>query len=331
MPGKKYVVLGGGGSFGIHTALYLLDHADPEKVVGIGRNLLRTAPFNLDITKRENYEYRTFHTTYEYDLLLEFLDDFKPDVIINYAAQGEGAVSWKHSWRYFETNATGLVRLTEALTKRDWLEHFIQIGTSEMYGSVNHPVNEEEPIKPTSPYAISKVAFDMYLMSVAEPQNFPMTILRPSNCYCPGQLLHRIIPRAIVSGLTGQKLPLHGGGHAEKSYLHARDLARAIHLLCDKGPTGEVYNIGSEFTTSIRDVVKHCANALDMDFNDLCYDVDERFGQDSRYWLDSSKARDQLGWEPQIEWEEGLNEMVDWGKTYLEELRTTSMEYIFRG
>src|SRR6185369_6381447 len=106
------------------------------------------------------------HVTYEFDLLMELLDQEKPDVIINYAAQGEGAVSWKHAWRFFETNSMALSRLAEELSKREWLERFIQIGTSEMYGSVNHATSESEPIKPTSPYAASKVAFDMYLESI---------------------------------------------------------------------------------------------------------------------------------------------------------------------
>ena len=111
-----------------------------------------------------------------------------PQVIVNFAAQGEGAVSWKNSWRFFETNSMALTRLTEELMKRDYLERFIQIGTSEMYGSVDHAATEDEPIKPSSPYAASKVAFDMYLESVHRFLKFPMNIIRPCNAYCPGQL-----------------------------------------------------------------------------------------------------------------------------------------------
>ena len=119
-------------------------------------------------------------------------------------------------------------------------ERFIQIGTSEMYGSVDHPTTEEEPIKPSSPYAASKVAFDMYLLSVHKFLKFPMNIIRPSNAYCPGQLLHRVIPKAVWCGLKGVKLPLHGGGRAEKSYMHARDLGRAIQLVAEKAELGKI-------------------------------------------------------------------------------------------
>lgn len=328
---KTYAVLGGGGSFGIHTALYLLDHANPKKVIGVGRNPLRPEPFSLNVDQHPKYRYYAYHLTYELDLLLEVLDREKPEVIINYAAQGEGAVSWKHSWRFFETNSMGLARLVEALMERPWLERFIQIGTSEMYGSVEHATKEDEPIKPTSPYAASKVAFDMYLMSVHRFLKFPMNIIRPSNAYCPGQLLHRVIPRAVVSGLSGKKLPLHGGGRAEKSYIHARDLGRAIHLVAENAPLGTVYNAGPPQPTSIRALVEKTADALEMKFEDLCEMTGDRLGQDSRYWLDSSAIKQAVGWEPQISLEEGLTEMVSWGRKYLGQLEKWPMDYVLRG
>ncbi len=328
---KTYAVLGGGGSFGIHTALYLLEHANPKKVIGVGRNPLRPEPFSLNVDQHPKYHYYAYHLTYELDLLLEVLDREKPEVIINYAAQGEGAVSWKHSWRFFETNSMGLARLVEALMERPWLERFIQIGTSEMYGSVEHATKEDEPIKPTSPYAASKVAFDMYLMSVHRFLKFPMNIIRPSNAYCPGQLLHRVIPRAVVSGLSGKKLPLHGGGRAEKSYIHARDLGRAIHLVAENAPLGTVYNAGPPQPTSIRALVEKTADALEMKFEDLCEMTGDRLGQDSRYWLDSSAIKQAVGWEPQISLEEGLTEMVTWGRKYLGQLEKWPMDYVLRG
>ena len=331
MSNKTYAILGGGGSFGIHAAMYLLDHANPRKVIGIGRNPLRELAFSLDIDRREGYEYHARHVTYELDLLLELLDREKPEIIVNFAAQGEGAVSWKHSWRFFETNSMALARLSEELMKRDWLEQFIQIGTSEMYGSVDHATTEDEPIKPSSPYAASKVAFDMYLMSVSRHLKFPMNVLRPSNAYCPGQLLHRVVPKAILSGLIGEKLPLHGGGKAEKSYIHARDLARAIHLVAQGAPLGKIYNVGPKEPTSIRRVVELCAQAVNVPFEDLCEVTGDRLGQDLRYWLDSSAIKQDLGWEPEIDWSRGLAEMVDWARTHLDALKRAPRDYTLRG
>ena len=328
---KRYAVLGGGGSFGIHTSKYLLDHAKTDRVIAVGRNPARPEPFTLNVGKGDKrYSYHAYHVTHELDLLLELFDKEKPHVIINYAAQGEGAVSWKHSWRFFETNSMALARLAEELMKRPYLERFIQIGTSEMYGSVNHATKEDEPIKPTSPYAASKVAFDMYLISVHKFLKFPMNIIRPSNAYCPGQLLHRVIPKAVVCGLTGRKLPLQGGGRAEKSYIHARDLGRAIHMVAEKAPLGTVYNVGPLQPISIRALVEKTAAALGMKFEELCEITEDRLGQDSRYWLDSSAIKRDIGWEPQIGIEEGLAEMVEWGRKYVDQLRDWPMEYTLR-
>ncbi len=327
---KKYCIIGGGGSFGLHSAIYLLENVKPKKVIGIGRNFLREEPFSLNINKYDKYAYYARHIYHEQDLLLELLDKEKPEVIINFAAQGEGAVSWKHSWRFFETNCVALSKLCEELSKRKWLERFIHIGTSEMYGSVKVASKEDEPIKPSSPYASSKVAFDLYLMSISKFLNFPMNIIRPSNAYCPGQLLHRIIPKTIVSSLIGKKIPLHGGGKAEKSYIHARDLGRAIYLVSEKAPLGKIYNAGPKDPTSIKDVVKFCAKALNKNFNDICEVVPDRLGQDSRYWLDSKLIFKDTGWKQEIFWDEGLKEMVEWGEKYIDILKDYPMDYTLR-
>jgi dTDP-glucose 4,6-dehydratase len=170
----------------------------------------------------------------------------------------------------------------------------------------------------------------MHLVAINRFLGFPMTIIRPCNCYCPGQLLHRVIPKAIWAGLTGNKLPLHGGGKAEKSYMHARDLGRAIHLVAERGPKGEIFNAGPALPTSIREVVERCAGALDIPFEQLCEVTEDRLGQDSRYWLDSSAIKAAVGWEPQVGWDEGLAEMVDWGRTYLDAIRDWPTDYTLR-
>lgn len=328
---KTYVVLGGGGVFGVHTALYLLANADPKKVICVGRNPEKAAPFTLGLGRDDpRYTYHQIHIVHEQDRLFDLFDKEKPEVIISYAAQGEGAVSWKKSWRFFETNGTALVKMSEELMSRAYMERFIQIGTSELYGSVDAPSTEEASIRPTSPYAASKAAFDLYLISVAQVLKFRMNIIRPSNAYAPGQQLHRVIPRAVLCGLTGQKLPLQGGGRARKSYIHARDLARAIYLVSEKAPIGSVYNAGPSTPISIRDLVQKIADVMGMPFEQLCDMTPDRLGQDSQYWLDSSAIKRDVGWEPQVSLEEGLREMVAWGKNYLAEIRDVSVEYVLR-
>lgn len=331
MAKKKYVVLGGGGSFGLHTSKYLLEHADPEKVISVGRAPAKAKCFTMGVGDGDpRYSYHAIHINYELDMLMELLDKEQPEIIINIAAQGEGAASFSKSWRFFETNCVALAKLTEELESRDYMERFVQVGTSELYGSVTVPATEDAPIKPSSPYAASKVAFDLHLISMHRFKQFPMNIVRPSNAYGSGQQLHRVVPKTILYGLTGQVLPLHGGGAAEKSYIHSQDFARALYLVSKNAPIGGVYNAGPKEPTAIRDVVQKVAEYLEIPFEKLCTVTGERLGQDGRYWLDSSAIKRDAGWEPEVTWEQGIKETADWVKANLEDLSALSTDFRLR-
>lgn len=326
---KKYFILGGDCVFGVHTAFYLLEHAHPEKVICIGRNPHKSEPFTLGLGKNDSrYQYHQIHLVHEQELLFDLLDREKPEIIINYAAQGESGASWKRSWRYFETNATAMVKIIEELGKRSYLERFIQIGTSELYGSCNEPRTESSPINPSSPYAVSKAAFDLYLQAIFKTLRFPMNIVRPSNAYAPGQQVYRIVPRAIICGLTNQRLLLQGGGRSSKSYIHGRDLAKAIHLISQKGHMGRIYNVGPQEPISIKDLVALILDKMNIPFENVCETADARIGEDSMYWLDSSLIRDELGWAPEITLDQGIDEMIAWGKKYIKELESAPTQYV---
>ncbi|MGE0651215.1 MAG: GDP-mannose 4,6-dehydratase [Alphaproteobacteria bacterium] len=328
---RKYIILGGNGVFGVHCALWLLENADPAKVICVGRNPEKPEPFTLNLGKGDpRYSYHQIHVGFECDRLMELFDNERPDVIINFAAQGEGAASWRYSWRFFDTNATALARVTEMLMSRRYLQRWIQIGTSELYGSVDKPANEDAPLCPSSPYAVSKAAADLHLMSIANVLNFPMNIIRPSNAYAPGQLLHRVLPRAVVAGLAGRKMPLHGGGQAKKSYIHARDLARAIWLVSERAPFGRVYNVGSKSPVTIRELVDQTAKAIGIPLSDLVEETPPRPGEDSVYWLDSSRIAKELGWTDEIALEEGIGDMVAWGRKYLDQLTEWPTDYVLK-
>ena len=136
--------------------------------------------------------------------------------------------------------------------------------------------------------------------------------------------------KTIVSGLLGNKVPLHGGGRAEKSYIHARDLGRAIYLVSEKAPLGKIYNAGPKDPTSIKEVVQLCANALGKNFDEICEMAPDRLGQDSKYWLNSDEIFNDVGWKQEIFWETGLKEMVEWGERYINDLRNYPMDYTLR-
>ena len=303
----KILVLGAGGCFGQNLADYAMQEG--HRVIGIGRSPKKPKCFSLGI----DFPYYPYHIAFELDYILEKVRYFKPDVIVNYAAQGEGAASWgKDNWRFYNTNVTALVKL---VTNIDC--HFIQIGSSEVYGSVNAPVSEQALTNPTSPYSVSKLAFDQHLVAMHKIKGLPMNIIRPSNCIVEGQQLHRIVPKSLISGLTRRPIFLHGGGVARKSYLHATDLSRAVIKVIKDGSMGEIYNVGPEEPVTIRNLVGICLEACNGSWHELVEMSAERTGQDSCYWLDSSKIKS-LGWVREIGLRDGVEMVLRWIKAYPE-------------
>ena len=310
-------ILGAGGVFGNHLAAFLMEHK--HSVIGIGRSPRKPRCFSLGI----DFPYYTYHIGYEVEYVWKVFKEFKPEVIINFAAQGEGAASWgEDNWRFYDTNVTALVKLVSKVDCR-----FIQIGSSEVYGSVDAPVSEDSLTNPTSPYSASKLAFDHHLVAMHNIKGFPMNIIRPSNCYGEGQQLHRIIPKALISGLTGRSLPLHGGGVSKKSYLHVSDLCTAIYGVVQSGKPGEIYNVGPDEPTSIKEVVERCLKAVGAS-DGLINLAPERTGQDSCYWLDSTKIKS-LGWYQETDWDMGLESMAAWVKSY-PELLEMDTDFVMR-
>jgi dTDP-glucose 4,6-dehydratase len=319
----KIGILGGGNCYALNLAN--LCHSEGIDVFGIGRSPQKV-PAMWQVFK--GYRYYQAHLVSQFIATLAIIDTERPDIIVNFAAQGEGQGSFgKDAAFFYTTNTSCMAALAWTLQSRKWIKRFIQIGTSELYGSVTAPSKETDPIKPTSPYAVSKAAFDLHLEIMHRVHGFPCDVIRPSNCYCPGQQLHRIIPKAIICALSGTKLPLQGGGRAQKTYLHASDLSRAILAILPSEP-GQIYNCGADEPELIRNVVQICANVCGVQFNDFVQLTADRIGQDGRYWLDSSKLK-VLGWKQKERIQEGIEEMVAWIKKY-PELLTMSTEWEVR-
>lgn len=303
-------ILGGGGCFGLNLARYLTSKGIP--CFGIGRSIRKDSAFWL---APPGYKYHRAHVVDDLDKTCNLILDRHPDAIVNFAAQGEGAASYgDNSPDYYRTNTWGMVQLITRLFQR--VNHFVHIGTSEVYGSVTLPAKETAPVTPSSPYAISKLAFEQHLQLMSRYHAFPMNIIRPSNCYTSGQQLYRIIPKTIVSALTRSTLTLHNGGRQEKSYLHATDLSRAILEVIEHGRKGEIYNVGPAGPISIKLLVDSVSRMCEVEPTEFVKEGPDRIGQDSRYWLDSSKIAQDTGWTQTIGLQRGLREMVDWVREF---------------
>ena len=225
---------------------------------------------------------------------------------------------------------TAVSKICEYLSNKSYLKKFLQIGTSELYGPVDKPVDENYPINPTSPYSISKLAADMHLETMFKVRNFPMNIIRPSNGYGSGQLLYRIVPKSAYLILKGEKFPLEGGGRVKKSFMHCRDIARAIYMILHKGKMGEIYNAGVDEPISMKEIVEKVVKCLGKDFDSSVNLTEGRIGEDSQYWLSSKKLFNDTGWKPEITIDQGIKETVDWVKENMNNFENENLNFQLR-
>jgi dTDP-glucose 4,6-dehydratase len=326
----KYCLLGGAGVFALHTAKLLLEKDDTDLVLSIGRNQIKDSAYTIGVGDNDpRYIYKSCHIVFEQDFLFEFFDTYRPDYIINFAALAY-ATSWEKSFRYYDTNVTAVSKIIEYLLNKNYLKKFIQVGTSELYGTVDKPADESCSLNPTSPYAISKLAADMHLDSMFKVKKFPMNIIRPCNGYGSGQLLYRIIPKAALMILNKKKFPLEGGGKVKKSFMHCRDIAEAIYAVIKFGKNGEIYNAGVDNPVSMRKLIEIVCNHLGKNFDESVIITEGRIGEDKQYWLDSSKILKDTGWFPKISLEDGIKETVDWVKKNLNKFENENLSFILR-
>jgi len=276
------------------------------------------------------FEFKQLDLNHDTDRLVAAIQEFKAPYVINFAAQSMVAESWLFPDQWYETNVVANVRLHEKLRKLDFLKKYVHVSTPEVYGSCSGNVTESAPFNPSTPYAASRAACDLHLLTFFKNYKFPVVFTRAANVYGPGQQLYRIIPRTVFFIKTGQKLQLHGGGHSVRSFIHGRDVADATLRIAQAAPAGETYHLSTDLYLSIRDLVQRICNQLGRKFEDVVEIVGDRPGKDAAYLLDSSKARKTLGWEPRISLDQGIDETIRWITDNLEELKRQPANYIHK-
>lgn len=264
------------------------------------------------------------------DRIVEVIKNFHSDYVVNFAAQSMVAQSWEHPEHWYQTNVIGNVKLHDKLRHFNFLKKYIHVSTPEVYGNCRGKITESEPFAPSTPYAASRAACDLHLMTYLKQYKFPVVFTRAANVYGPGQQLYRIIPRTILYIKFKKKIPLHGGGQAVRSFIHIKDVADATLKISRKGDLGEAYHIATDTHISIRQLVEMICRIMKVKFNDFVDIVDERPGKDAAYILDSAKLRQELGWNDQVGLEAGIGETIDWVSQNLEELKTQPLDYIHK-
>lgn len=284
----------------------------------------------LPAVRRKSFRFVRADLNHDLDGLMSALDDFKPDYVVNFAAQGMVAQSWEQPAHWYQTNVVANVLFHDRLRRASWLKKYVHVGTPEVYGNTRGVVTEGAPFNPSTPYAASRAACDLHLRTFCSQYEFPVTWTRAANVYGPGQQLYRIIPRTILAIKLGQKLQLHGGGHSVRSFIHIDDVATATLAIARHAPAGECYHLSTARFISIRELVEMICRMMDADFNEVAQVTDDRPGKDAAYTLDSAKARQSLDWRDTVTLEEGVRATIAWVDAHLEEIRRQPFDYIHK-
>lgn len=327
---KKIVVIGSNCFSGSSFIDYCLSM--DYKVIGMSRSEEFSDVF-LPYKKNKNlhnFQFLQADLNRDLEKIVNAIHGDKIPIIVNFAAQGMVGESWQNPMHWFSTNTLGHIGLHDKIKNFEFIQKYVHISTPEVYGSCEGIVKEEHPFNPSTPYAVSKAACDLSLKTFYKNYNFPVVCTRASNVYGSHQALYRIIPKTIFSILSGKKLPLHGGGHSVRSFIHIKDVASATLKIAEASLIGEVYHISTDRFISIRDLVKMICGMLNVKFEDSVKITEDRPGKDAAYTLDSSKIRNKLGWNDTISLEKGIEETIDWVKSNFEELKKYPDYYIHK-
>ncbi|HIB43227.1 MAG TPA: NAD-dependent epimerase/dehydratase family protein [Nitrospinaceae bacterium] len=329
---EKFVVIGSNSFSGACFIDYILQSNLSAEVIGISRS----PEYNDCFLPYKTSGFERFYF-YQLDLnkdlrkMVEVIREFCPNYIVNFSAQGMVTQSWDRPEQWFQTNCLGTMSLVNELKGDRYLKRYVQVSSPEVYGSCDGNIKEDMPLNPSTPYAASKACGDLSLIPYYKNYGFPLVYTRATNVYGAYQQLYRIIPRTILYIKMGKKIKLQGGGKAMKSYIHIQDVCDATVKISRNGTNGEIYHISpKDGGISIYDLVARIIIKLGEKPDDWVEIVEDRKGQDSKYIIDSSKVRNELGWVEKIDLDKGIDKVITWVETFYEELVNLPQEYIHK-
>jgi dTDP-glucose 4,6-dehydratase len=305
------LVTGGCGFIGSNFIRYVLE---TEPSLGVINFDLLTYAGNLanlaDVAHLPRYQF--FHGDVTNSTTVRRALACGVDGIIHFAAESHVDRSIHDSAPFMRTNVLGTQVLLDA-AREFYVPRFLQVSTDEVYGSLgpSGAFTEDTPLAPNSPYAASKAAADLLVRSYCHTFNFPALITRCSNNYGPYQFPEKIIPLFISNLLRDEPVPVYGDGRNVRDWIHVRDHCAAIYRVWQGGRPGEVYNIGGRCERTNLELTRALLKALGKP-ESLIRFVKDRPCHDRRYAIDCTKIERELGWKPQIPFEEGLLETVGW-------------------
>ena len=310
----KLLVTGGAGFIASNYIRYVLSAHPGYRVINLDK---LTYAGNLENLK--DIEASDRYTFIKGDICDgELLRETEFDAIINFAAESHVDRSILNAQTFLQTNVMGTCSLLEIARQRGCF--FLHVSTDEVYGSTPEGAfNESSPLLPNSPYAASKASSDLLVRSYMETHNLKAMITRCSNNYGPYQFPEKLIPLVILNALNRKPIPVYGDGMNVRDWIYVMDHCRAVDAVFHKGATGGIYNIGSRNERPNIEIVKlilrKVGDKLGFDEDalmDLITFVEDRKGHDRRYAIDPAKTEGEIGWKPEMDFEEGITKTIEW-------------------
>ena len=231
--------------------------------------------------------------------------------VVHFAAESHVDRSITGARTFFETNVLGTQQLLES-ARRNGVERFVHVSTDEVYGSIESGSwREDHLLEPNSPYSSSKAGSDLAALAYHRTYGLSVMVTRCSNNYGPRQFPEKVIPLFVTNLKDGHKVPLYGDGLNVRDWLHVDDHCRGVLLVLESGRAGEIYNIGGGTELTNKELTERLLVLCDRDAS-MIEPVIDRLGHDRRYSVDWSKIKSELGYEPQVGFEEGLAATVQW-------------------
>lgn len=312
---KKILVTGGAGFIGSNFVYYMLNKHEDYQIICVD---CLTYAGNLSTLENalKNPRFKFYKTNIcDRKGIYEIFETEHPDIVVNFAAESHVDRSIDNPEIFLQTNILGTQVMMDACRKYG-ISRYHQVSTDEVYGDLplDRPdlfFTETTPIHTSSPYSASKASADLLVLAYHRTYGLNVTISRCSNNYGPYHFPEKLIPLMIANCLNDKPLPVYGEGLNVRDWLYVEDHCKAIDLIIHNGRNGEVYNVGGHNEMKNIDIVKLICDYLGKSYS-LITHVTDRKGHDMRYAIDPTKIHNELGWQPETKFKDGIKKTIDW-------------------
>ena len=323
---KTILITGGAGFIGSHLVRRFVNHYPDYRIINLDMLTYAGNLSNLDdVADKPNYLFLKTDIC-DYEQLRKHFKEYEVEGVIHLAAESHVDRSITDPFSFARTNVMGTLNLLQAAREQWGDQHhdrlFYHVSTDEVYGALplgEGYFTEESRYDPHSPYSASKASSDHFVRAYHDTYGFPVVISNCSNNYGPNQFPEKLIPLFIRNIRENKSLPVYGKGENVRDWLYVEDHAAAIDLIFHRGRVGETYNIGGWNEWRNIDLIRLLIKTVDRQLglpvgtsDHLITYVTDRAGHDLRYAIDATKLKTELGWEPSLRFEEGIEKTVEW-------------------